>query len=1409
MLNFYRVLIIGVLLIPQIIFGQCTNASAYGTVTVPTTATTTTISTCSYQTEYSTLNGVQASSNYSCNLSPGGYITIRQGSPTGPVIANGPAPLAWTSTVAGTYYAHWSVDATCATATTCVTSTVTYFPPACSNPVAAGSAVSSVANACAGQAFTLSLSGVISATGLTYQWQSSPDGVTYSDIAAATNATYSATQSAATYYQCIVTCSAGIPATSTPVQVGQNGFQNCYCAVTNAGSACITNVTFNTINNTTPGCPGGTNSTPQAATTSVIIGSPYTFTMTTDAGAITSVWFDWNQNGIYETTEWYQIYTTGTTGTITVNVPSNAVLGTTGMRVRSRLTGNVNGASDACTNMGSGETEDYVITVACPTLTSSNAIDQGICSNSTATFTGTPSFPGSTISWWDAAVGGTQLNVGNSYTTGTLATTTDFYYQVDYPGCPSSPRDTVTAIVTPVSLTLTAINNTCNGGNTGSFALGTVSCGTAPFSYSMDNGVTFGAIPTDLVAGTYFVIVKDATNALSAPIQVIITEPAMPSALTATNVTYYDATLGWTTTGNETSWTVIYGPTGFDPATAGTPLTASTTSILLDNVLTESTTYDFYVFANCGPVADTAGPFTFTTDSGFLASDNDCGPGFIDISSTGTLVDFSADTDFLEDDREALVTAPYSVTFNGVSSTNLTVGVNGGVILGGTATTEIGYVMPATVAAGQVGFYPMIEDMDIPFGGIYTQTIGTAPNRKFIVMWSDVPPFFGTDGFTFEAIFDEATSEVYYVYQDKNSVDFGEDFGGDAEIGVRTSVASVFVNTSINNTAYLTANSCAHYYNALCPNPINATIVNVTPGEVSLDWNAGLYGETNWTVIYGLDGFDPTTGGTTETTTLSELTVPGLTQNTQYDFYIYSECAADNLTSGGLLVNVLTPPICSNPTAFAVDALTDTLDASWNWAPTVGYTANLQYFNVGYVNALPGYTIQTNGEIVNTGSINLYDTIPDANLLAGGVYQVYVQAVCDQVGDTSAWVGPITVVMPLDNDVPCGAETLSLATDYLFNNNGATVDFNETNVAPPATGAQTTDGWANSTLNGTTWFKFVAPASGSVRIDNTLTTYSGQTAVYDAALCSDYSNNFVLLAANDDAIGGTSPASNFTVCGLTPGNEYLIMHDGTGTAGNYSIRVTEIVLEAGTFLPTAQICYGSTIDLTTTITGNDNGGVWSAPIASVNASISGSTFNSNGLADDTFSFQYRVTDGCAYDSIVSTVQVVAPSSAGTDGTITVCKNEPLNLYNGLTGNVDLGGTWYDPSNVAISGSSITAGAFPGSFNYDYIVGNGVCPDDTSNVVVQVLNTCNYLSLDEQVFAGVSVYPNPSTGLIYVESDNNFKLEVTDANGRTVATAQEVKANNTTTIDLNQVQVGVYFIKLSNTDSSKVYRIVVE
>ena len=877
-----------------------------------------------------------------------------------------------------------------------------------------------------------------------------------------------------------------------------------------------------------------------------------------------------------------------------------------------------------------------------------------------------------------------------------------------------------------------------------------------------------------------------------------------PTNLNIITADQTSAQLNWIPGGSETQWQIEYGPQGFTPGT-GTLVLVNTPPPYTIGGLTSNSFYQAYVRGICTPGDSSywAGTFSWNTygQAQYMEWDNTCSTGFTDISGTGVPTN-------LVDDAEFGLALPFPFLLQGTLVTDVTIADNGGIILG----TQSGDLSFSNGAIGTSPNYALVafwDDIESQFGNIYYQTIGTSPNQQFIIQWEDQSYWAGTstsEVITYQIVLDQATNEIYYYYQDAvfGGSDAAYDNGASATIGLNGPNQDLQV--SFNNTTYLANNSCVHYYYTDCPKPSAFTLQYVFPEEAAFTWTAGIANETNWTIIYGPDGFDPATGGTTLTSTTPSVVLPNLTQNTQYDVYIYADCSPV-IQSNGLVGTFLTPPWCANPTNMINNVAVDSIFSSWNW---VAYDPNYQVTGFNIVYGMPGYNPYSGGtEVVLDNNFN--DTIVDANLMGSGVYQLYVQAVCG--ADTSQYVGPFSVVMPLSNDTVCGAELLMVdGTQYTFNNAGATVTPGENTIAPPATGAQTTDGWINSTLNNTTWYKFIAPPSGQMRINNTAVNYAGQAAVYSTQGCFDY-GLFTLIAANDNEIGGTSVAPNFTVCGLTPGAEYYLMIDGsTATTGNYTVKMTPIVLEAGSFTNVLNVCSGDTVNLWNGIAGFDNGGVWTAELASAGTGITSDTlFASAGLAYQVFNFEYRVTDGCAFDSIVAQVEIYGPSSAGGDGTLSVCRNEPVDLLAGLTGNVDFGGTWYDPSNNALSNSEIIASNIPGQFNFDYITGNGVCPDDTANVLVTVSASCNYLSVDEMVISSINLYPNPTSGLIYIDTDTKGEvdIEITDVEGRLVKVLSNVQlGNSVNTIDLSDKVAGIYFVRFMNTTNQKIFRISV-
>ena len=137
----------------------------------------------------------------------------------------------------------------------------------------------------------------------------------------------------------------------------------------------ISNVTYNTLNNTSACSAGGYIVYPKAGaqTTSVLKGSTYTFSLTVGAGTGThgaGVWIDFNQNGVFtDAGEFFLIsnaIAASSTTTANITIPIGANAGDVRMRVRYAYNHTV-ASTDSCTMPGTyGETEDYTITLVDP-----------------------------------------------------------------------------------------------------------------------------------------------------------------------------------------------------------------------------------------------------------------------------------------------------------------------------------------------------------------------------------------------------------------------------------------------------------------------------------------------------------------------------------------------------------------------------------------------------------------------------------------------------------------------------------------------------------------------------------------------------------------------------------------------------------------------------------------------------------------------------------------------------------------------------------------------------------------------------------------------------------------------------------------------------------------------------------
>ena len=258
-----------------------------------------------------------------------------------------------------------TTGAVCAPVTNLATSNVTTTGATVTFTAPAGAASYTVTYTAAGG----------TATTVTPAPTSSP--ITLTGLTAGTNYTVSVTTN----------CSGGGASTAATTTFRTLG--TAYCVTGLGGSCGGNNVTAVAIATTTLNATGLTctsGGTPAQAytsypatganTASLNVGTTYPISVTTALGSSISVWVDYNHNFNYEPSEYVSLTANSATATVTgaLVVPSNAVLGQTSLRIRTRTSGFPNGATDACTAFGSGETKDFTVTLRNGTGTRNEAL---------------------------------------------------------------------------------------------------------------------------------------------------------------------------------------------------------------------------------------------------------------------------------------------------------------------------------------------------------------------------------------------------------------------------------------------------------------------------------------------------------------------------------------------------------------------------------------------------------------------------------------------------------------------------------------------------------------------------------------------------------------------------------------------------------------------------------------------------------------------------------------------------------------------------------------------------------------------------------------------------------------------------------------------------------------------------
>jgi len=351
-----------------------------------------------------------------------------------------------------------------------------------------------------------------------------------------------------------------------------------------------------------------------------------------------------------------------------------------------------------------------------------------------------------------------------------------------------------------------------------------------------------------------------------------------PDSLVCSNITANSVNVTWRERGSATLWNIEYGPSGFIQGT-GTIIYGISNPYTLSG-LNPSTNYDVYVQSNCG--GSETSYWSFGTS--FMTSQ-------IPINIPFT-IDFE---DTLENANWSIINGTClnrwiigSAVNNSISGVNaLYVSNDGGLSnIYNTSSSSTVWAYRDIYFTPTAGEYKLSFDWraygegstNYPYDYIRvyigdpaavtanTNTITAPANSVVLRNLLFLSSNWISDSLTLSANYAGTIKRLYFAWEN----DFS---GGSNPPG------------AIDNIS-LVATSCA--------TPSNLTAGNISSSSVDLGWTVG-NSETNWDIEYGARGFIHG-NGTIVFSTDTSLTLSGLTDATQYDVYVRSNCGGGDVS---------------------------------------------------------------------------------------------------------------------------------------------------------------------------------------------------------------------------------------------------------------------------------------------------------------------------------------------------------------------------------------------------------------------------------------------------------------------------------------------------------------------------------
>lgn len=911
-----------------------------------------------------------------------------------------------------------------------------------------------------------------------------------------------------------------------------------------------------------------------------------------------------------------------------------------------------------------------------------------------------------------------------------------------------------------------------------------------------------------------------------------------PSALGMASATQTSADIYWTS-GGAANWNVEYGPTGFTPGT-GTVVAATNDTITVSTLMASSC-YDFYVQDSCGlgDVSSWTGPFNFCTA---------CGPFLAPITES-----FDGTTTPLCWTEYAVTGGPwlYSTGLNSVNCPGAPdhTGNNGNYAWMDQSGTD----SLVTLEMNDVD----VSALTVPYLEFYYWMCGsgyTPINMTIIETWDGTNWVYldtltlPTSGWERQGY--SLAGRTYGANLVK--VRFTAETGG--------SGSDFFGDNGIDDVSIIEEPACL--------NPTNFMVTGNTISSIDLAWtpDANILSST---VQYGAPGFTPGTGTNVSTTTPGTISISGLPSGTCYEFYVQDSCTSVTAWVGPIIG--CTGSVCSVttiPTVIGDSAncgggpitLTGTAgsgDIAWMLNGSVLGTGNSYSDSIGgttvydaadysvvapavHLGPLTSIAAAGYGNFSNGQYFTVLDTIfiDSTTVNANGFVEASVIILDDaggnlvQIGDTFTtgtaagdYQVPVGVLLTPGNYF-MGIDFHVATTGQLFRaTSGASYPY----ILP---GLMTIDSVNFAGARYYYTFDLVVsgaclgnpvPAIGFVPGANsgtsdTVEVCETNAAVDLASFLGPHDNGGTWVDV--DASGAlTDSIFNAT---LADTNNYYNFNYILAATGGCAFGDTATITVLVNFQRSAgsdgadTLCtnVSQLISLNQYLGAHTGGGSWT-DVDSSGALLGIRVRPTNVNAPGTYTYRYTVaaSGACPGESAIVTITYEDPVDAGMDNSDTLCNNAAMatDLSTYLSAGATAGGIWVDLDNAGgLAGSMLTSSvpAHSAWYTFAYVLESAGCGNDSAFIEIYI-EQCD-IGLVEQVSNQFNVYPNPTTGVFFIESlgatAKDMKIEVYSVNGQLLKTNKFAGYNETNTVDLTDLAKGVYNVKVFTEYGVEVHRI---